>query len=109
MIAQSALPLILRLDPGALAVVLGATTDLPPWANYGLLGALIVAILTRQFVPGWVHRDVVLERDALKQELGRMVDKVLTVSESAVPALRESTSVVNQAIEEIRLIRQRRR
>lgn len=84
------------------------SSGLPPWVNYGVLGAVMVAFLTKQLVPGWLFFRETKLNETLTAEVKALNEQLLKLSEQTVPALREAAQVVNQAIEEIRLLRKRR-
>lgn len=83
-----------------------ATGDLPVWAQWGVLGLVIAGFVTRQLVPGWLYADVKSENAELRKENKDLVDLVLETQRSAIPALQEATKAVNEAMTEIRILRQ---
>lgn len=97
----------LRLgDPIPIAIFASTHDDLPPWANYGILGLVIVAIITRQLVAGWQYADMKAERDRLQEDNKALVQQLLANQEATLPALKEATTAVSEALTEIRILRQ---
>lgn len=78
------------------------TPMLPAWTNYGVLGLLVVGLLTKQLVMGWLYQDVKTERDELKTENKRLVQLVLDTQQATIPALQASTVAVGEALTEIK-------
>lgn len=79
-----------------------ASPELPSWTNYGVLGLLVVGLLTKQLVMGWLYQDVKNERDLLKVENNRLVQLVLDTQQATIPALQASTVAVTDALTEIK-------
>lgn len=78
------------------------TQTIPAWAQYGILGLIIVGFLTKQLVMGWLYQDVKAERDLLKTENKGLVQLVLDTQQATIPALQASTVAVNEALTEIK-------
>jgi hypothetical protein len=87
--------------------ILAAEGDsgLPPWVNYGVLGLLIVAIILKQFVPGWLYVDVKKENEELRAENRRLVDLNLQTQASTGPALVAATSAIQDILTEVRFLK----
>lgn len=89
-----------------LASEASGSVDLPSWLEWGVLGIVVVAIvLTKQLVPGWIYAELKEENKELKIENKELVDRLLSLSETALPAIKESNTVVAEAMREIRSIR----
>lgn len=86
--------------------VLAATGDLPIWAQWGVLGLVIAGFVTRQLVPGWLYTDTKAENTELRKENKELIELVLSTQRDAIPALQEATKAVNEAMTEIRVLRQ---
>jgi Tfp pilus assembly protein PilN len=84
----------------------GDSGNLPDWAEWGVLGLVILGFVLRQLVPGWLYADVKVENQELRKENKEMVELVLSTQQSAIPALQEATKAVNEAMIEIRMLRQ---
>jgi len=83
--------------------------NLPSWLEWGVLGVVIVAIvMTKQLVPGWIYAELKQENRELKDENKELVAKLLALSETALPAIKESNTVVAEVIREIRNMRDSR-
>ncbi len=94
---------------GALSGSLFAQTVEEQWLERGVLGLLLTAIVfTRAIVPGWTHKDVIVERDELKAENRKMIDLMLAQQKDWLPALTASNHAVSEAMTELRLLRERR-
>jgi hypothetical protein len=67
--------------------------DLPLWAQWGVLGVVIVALITGWLVPGRTHEREIARADRLEQENARLRDrvetKVLPLIHEAIHALQE--------------------
>jgi len=91
------------------AMIAQAEIDLPSWVEWGVLGLVIVAIvMTKQLVPGWIYAELKEENAELKEENKELVTKLLELSETALPAIKESNTVVAEAMREIRALRDAR-
>jgi hypothetical protein len=75
---------------------------IPAWAQYGILGLIIIGFLTKQLVMGWLYQDIKAERDLLKTENNRLVQLVLDTQQATLPALQASTVAVGAALDEIK-------
>lgn len=82
-----------------------AAPALPPWASWGVLGAVILAIATRQLGPGWVINDQKEEIKNLKAENTRLVNLALDTQKATLPVIEASTTAVTEALSEIRSLR----
>jgi hypothetical protein len=89
-------------------VLADETPVLPPWAQWGILGAVILAMITKQLVPGWLYQDKLAELKLLKEENTRLVQLALDTQKATLPAMEASTSAVDKAMEEIRALRSER-
>jgi len=92
---------------GAVGVIAYEEGGLPPWAQV-LAGLVILAgMATKQLVPGWVYNEL---RDRLEKAEARvteLTDKNLSTQETVLPALKESSLAVKEAMEELRFQRRR--
>lgn len=87
--------------------VFAAEADLPAWAQWGVLGLVILGFVTRQIVPGWLYTDVKAENQVLRQENKDLVQLVLETQKSTIPALEEASKAVNEAMTELRYLRRK--
>ena len=72
---------------------------LPDWAQYGILGLVIIAlVVTRQLVPGWVYAETKAEVIELRAENKELVQQVIDTNAQAIPALREAASAIDKAL-----------
>lgn len=84
------------------AFAYASQTDLlPPWAQYGILGFIIIGFLTRQIVPGWHYRDREEEVKLLRAENSRLIDLILETQAKTLPALQEGTKALQEAHDEL--------
>lgn len=91
-----------------LVVIADDPPVLPPWAQWGILGAVILGMITKQLVPGWLYQDKLTELKLLKDENARLVQLALDTQKATLPAMQASTSAVDKAMEEIRALRAER-
>lgn len=70
-------------------IVAASNTDLPPWANYGLLGVIVVAFILQQIVPGALW----------KAERSRADGYELLFRDKIFPLLGTSTEVLSQVVD----------
>lgn len=78
---------------------------IPNWVEYGVLGLIILGLVSKQLIPGWLYNDVKSENRELKAENRKLVELVLETQSKTLPALQEGTSAVRQALEELRFLR----
>lgn len=93
----------------AFVFVAEETPVLPAWAQWGILGLVILAMITKQLVPGWLYQDKVAEAKLLKDENARLVQLALDTQQATLPAMQASTAAVDKAMEEIRELRAERK
>lgn len=80
--------------------------DVTSWLQWGVLGLVILAIVVfKQLVPGWIYEEQQVEIKQLKTDNKDLTERLLNVSETALPALKESTAAVAEAMREIRRLR----
>lgn len=79
-----------------------ADAQLPAWAQWGVLGLIILGFVTKQLVPGWLYADIKAENKELKAENTRLVALALDIQKATLPAIEASTSAVSEALSEIR-------
>lgn len=89
---------------------------LPDWANYGILGLLIVGLVfSRALVPGNTHREIVAklelqlveaktETKEARAEIKTLTTQMLETQAPALQALQAATQVMDQAIPLIRTV-----
>jgi hypothetical protein len=85
--------------------VFAAESELPSWAQWGVLGLVVAGFVARQLVPGWLYSDVKAENQVLRQENKELVQLVLETQKSTIPALEEASKAVNEAMTELRYLR----
>lgn len=85
-----------------LAAEQGSSGEIPLWAQYGILGLIIVGFITRQLVPGWMYSDLRTENESLKAENKDLVRQLLDVQKTALPALQSAASIMDDAMDELR-------
>ncbi len=89
----------------ALGVVAGAgagadPTALPGWAQFGILGVIILAlVVTKQLVAGWVYVEVKTERDNLKLENKELIQQLISTQRETLPVMQSATSAIEDAME----------
>lgn len=86
-------------------VMLAQTTEIPAWAQYGILGFIILGFLTQQIVPGWHYKRQEQELQQLKQENTKLVKLILDTQAQTLPALQEGTIALREAQRELRRLR----
>lgn len=64
---------------------------LPQWAQLGLAAIFVIAFITGQVVPGFIHKQAKSERDAERQ---RVEDLEQSIREKVIPALIASTQAI---------------
>lgn len=74
-----------------------ANPTLPDWAQYGLLGLVLVGIVTKQIVPGWAYRDAEARVAKLEEDREELVELILAQQEKILPALVEGTHALREA------------
>lgn len=79
-----------------------AAPALPPWATWGVLGLVIAGFVTKQLVPGWMYSDLKTEIKEVRADNTRLVELNFDTQKATLPAIEASTSVVSEAIAEIR-------
>jgi hypothetical protein len=76
-----------------LAQTVPSPPDLPLWAQWGLLGFVVLGFMTRRLVPGWTYDREAERADRLEIENSRLRDrvetKVLPLIHEAIHALQE--------------------
>lgn len=96
--------------PGVVGTILAADGELPGWANYGILGVLIVAlVVTRQIVPGWVNARNEEEIKELRKEKNDLINLVFDTQKATLPVMEKQNTVLQEAMEEIRTLRRQPR
>ena len=82
--------------------VLAAEEALPGWAQYGILGIVIIAlVVTKQLVAGWVYAEVKEENEELKKENKELVKTIIENQAVFVPALAKATETIDKAMAEL--------
>lgn len=83
----------------ASGIIAAEDAALPDWAQYGILGLVIIAlVVTRQLVPGWVYAETKAEVIELRAENKELVQQVIDSNAQAIPALREAASAIDKAL-----------
>lgn len=88
--------------------VIAVEEVLPSWAQAGILGLIILAFVTKQLVPGYLYQDAKAELKEQRMENARLVQVMLDNQSATLPALQASTQAVNEAMMEIKSLRNRR-
>lgn len=78
-----------------------AAGEIPLWAQYGVLGLIILGFIMKQLVPGWLYSDVKAEAKELRTENQRLVQLVLDTQTKTIPALEAATKAVDEAMAEL--------
>lgn len=82
--------------------ILAAEEALPGWAQYGILGIIIIAlVVTRQLVAGWVYAELKEELKEVKAENKRLVQTLIDNNAVTVPALSKSSEMLERAAKEL--------
>lgn len=82
--------------------LLAAEEALPGWAQYGILGIIIIAlVVTRQLVAGWVYAELKEELKEVKKENKRLVQTIIDNQAVTVPALIKSSELVEKLSAEL--------
>lgn len=76
-------------------LVIYAEDPLPGWANYSILGVIIIALITKQLVVGWQYSDVKNENVELRAEIKSLHEKQIDVYTKEVGALQAATDALN--------------
>lgn len=87
------------------AAILADDTPIPAWANYGVLGLLVLAFITRQIVSGLELREIKRERDDERAENRRLAQVVIDTHAATTPALERASVAVKDAMDELSRIR----
>lgn len=77
-------------------IVWAQTPSEPPWLTWGVLGLVLMLMVTGHIVPGHVPKQKDQEIDRLVAENAKLRDKV---TDDVLPALYESTTVLRDAVE----------
>lgn len=83
-------------------------SGLPGWAQVVLALAILVGLVTKQLVPGWVYSDLREENQALKKERSELIRSALETQPKTISALEASGRVVDEAMAELRVLRRER-
>jgi len=88
---------------GAASVLAEAGDSMPPWAQWGVLGAVIVGLLiTKTIVPGWIYQDTRAELIAAKADIKTLSQQLIDSQQVALPALQTSSQVIADALPIVR-------
>ena len=82
-----------------------AAPELPNWVNWGVLGLVILALVTKQLVPGPIYKEAKDELRELKVENKELTKTVLETQGGVLPVLENATSAIREALTEIRILR----
>lgn len=76
-----------------------ATETFPPWAQYGVLGIVIIGlVITRTIVPGWIYAEKASELVETRAEVKALTQQMVENQQITLPALQTATQVVQQAM-----------
>lgn len=82
------------------ALFIAAEEALPGWAQYGILGLIIIAlVVTKQLVPGWVHADTIAELKEVKAENKQLVQTIIDDKAVTGAALIKSSEMLERTLE----------
>lgn len=88
-------------------IVAATSTDLPNWAQWGILGLIILGFVVKQLVPGWLYADVKAENQQLREENKELVKLMFETQKATIPALQEAANAVNETMSELRILRRK--
>jgi hypothetical protein len=98
---------ILAVAP-VLAVATFADEQLPAWAQWGILGLIIISlVVTRQIVPGWTYDALVKQRDASEARCLELQNENNRLRDAATRREREWAAEWGPLIEKMGVLLQR--
>lgn len=89
--------------PAAIAAANG--DGLPGWAQVVLSLAAVLAVATKQLVPGWIYSEQRTRLETTEAENKRLTQTLLETQPKTIAALEASSRTVDEAMAELRVLR----